>query len=244
MRDAERENLLLEWDLGIPTTTTVASEAAAPVRPATAAVRRQVGVTVVHPGERSRRMRDGRGALEQRRRRPGAPEAATATASCRGSTSTPGAGAGRGRAGAAARAGQVPGHLRPEPRRVLPGPGGRPEGPGGRRPGHASPDGRTPPSSCSRSASGSTSPAAPQERIFLDEVAPALAGAGIVLSSWSELDDDDEKYLGRDVRGAHLPGAHPAGRRPGHPFPYISNLSLNLAVVVRDPTAASSASPG
>ena len=32
---------------------------------------------------------------------------------------------------------------------------------------------------------------------------------------------------------------------PGHPFPYISNLSLNLAVLVEDhTTSASSASPG
>jgi polyphosphate kinase len=73
------------------------------------------------------------------------------------------------------------------------------------------------------------------ERAFLEQVAPALAGAGIRLSSWSELDDDDEKFLVETFEDRIFPVLTPLAVDPGHPFPYISSLSLNLAVVVRDP---------
>ena len=43
------------------------------------------------------------------------------------------------------------------------------------------------------------------------------------------------------IRGTDLPGAHPLAVDPAHPFPYVSDLSLSLAVVVRDPTVAPAA---
>jgi polyphosphate kinase len=73
------------------------------------------------------------------------------------------------------------------------------------------------------------------QRAFLDRVGPALADAGIRLSSWSELDEDDEKFLVETFETRIFPVLTPLAVDPGHPFPYISNLSLNLAVVVRDP---------
>ena len=73
------------------------------------------------------------------------------------------------------------------------------------------------------------------DRAFLEQVAPALAGAGIHLSSWNELDDDDEKFLVETFEDRIFPVLTPLAVDPGHPFPYISSLSLNLAVVVRDP---------
>ncbi|HEX6236852.1 MAG TPA: RNA degradosome polyphosphate kinase [Acidimicrobiales bacterium] len=70
---------------------------------------------------------------------------------------------------------------------------------------------------------------------FLDQVAPALAEAGIRLSSWSDLDEDDGKFLVETFDERIFPVLTPLAVDPGHPFPYISNLSLNLAVLVRDP---------
>jgi len=70
---------------------------------------------------------------------------------------------------------------------------------------------------------------------FLERVAPALAEAGIKLSSWNELDEDDEKFLVEAFEDRIFPVLTPLAVDPGHPFPYISSLSLNLAVVVRDP---------
>jgi polyphosphate kinase len=71
--------------------------------------------------------------------------------------------------------------------------------------------------------------------IFIDKVAPALADAGIHLSSWEELDEEDEKFLVETFDDRIFPVLTPLAVDPGHPFPYISDLSLNLAVVVRDP---------
>jgi polyphosphate kinase len=73
------------------------------------------------------------------------------------------------------------------------------------------------------------------QSVFLDQVAPALAAAGIRLSSWADLDEDDEKFLVETFEERIFPVLTPLAVDPGHPFPYISNLSLNLAVMVRDP---------
>jgi polyphosphate kinase len=74
-----------------------------------------------------------------------------------------------------------------------------------------------------------------QERIFLTEVAPALAAAGIVFSSWSQLDDDDVKHLEQVFEARIFPVLTPLAVDPSHPFPYISHMSLSLGVLVRDP---------
>src|ERR687892_530490 len=64
---------------------------------------------------------------------------------------------------------------------------------------------------------------------------PALGQAGIYLSDWDELDEDDRKYLVEVFESRIFPVLTPLAVDPGHPFPYISNMSLNLAVMVRDP---------
>ncbi len=71
--------------------------------------------------------------------------------------------------------------------------------------------------------------------IFLHQVARGLGEVGIHLSNWDELDDDDRKELVEVFERQIFPVLTPLGVDPGHPFPYISNLSLNLAVMVRDP---------
>ncbi len=74
-----------------------------------------------------------------------------------------------------------------------------------------------------------------QSGIFLDAVVPALADAGVRLASWSSLDDDDRTYLVDVFERQIFPVLTPLAVDPGHPFPYISNLSLNLIVRVGDP---------
>ncbi|MBW3627106.1 MAG: RNA degradosome polyphosphate kinase [Actinobacteria bacterium] len=74
-----------------------------------------------------------------------------------------------------------------------------------------------------------------QSHIFLDELSPELTKVGIHLSDWHDLDEDDRKELVEVFERQIFPVLTPLAVDPGHPFPYISNLSLNLAVMVRDP---------
>lgn len=76
-----------------------------------------------------------------------------------------------------------------------------------------------------------------QSTIFLDKVVPALAEAGVRLSDWASLDDDDRAYLVEVFRRQIFPVLTPLAVDPGHPFPYISNLSLNLLLRVEDPVS-------
>ncbi len=75
-----------------------------------------------------------------------------------------------------------------------------------------------------------------QQRLFLEEVVPALAAEGIVFSSFADLDEDDRKHLDEVFDRRIFPVLTPLAVDPGHPFPYISDLSLNLAVIVIDPS--------
>jgi polyphosphate kinase len=76
-----------------------------------------------------------------------------------------------------------------------------------------------------------------EDHIFLDKIVPALADAGIRLSDWSSLDDDDREHLVEVFQRQIYPVLTPLAVDPGHPFPYISNLSLNLVVEVQDPSS-------
>lgn len=72
-------------------------------------------------------------------------------------------------------------------------------------------------------------------RHFRDEIVPALSEAGIDLVRWEDLDRDEQKYCKRLFRDRVFPVLTPLAVDPAHPFPYISGLSLNLAVLVRNP---------
>ena len=74
-----------------------------------------------------------------------------------------------------------------------------------------------------------------QGRIFSEQVEPALGEAGVVVSDWHNLDDDDRDYLVEVFNRQVFPILTPLAVDQGHPFPYISNLSLNLVVRVVDP---------
>ena len=74
-------------------------------------------------------------------------------------------------------------------------------------------------------------------RAFGESLVPALSQEGIVLVRWDELDRDEQKYCKRLFRDRVFPVLTPLAVDPAHPFPYISGLSLNLAVLVREPNA-------
>ncbi len=72
-------------------------------------------------------------------------------------------------------------------------------------------------------------------RVFLDSVRPALAEQGVVVVTWSELDDAEKDELSRYFHEQVFPVLTPLAVDPAHPFPFVSGLSLNLAVTVRHP---------
>ena len=71
--------------------------------------------------------------------------------------------------------------------------------------------------------------------VFHDVVRPALADEGIYLVRLDELGDDEQNRLRKLFRSDIFPVLTPLAVDPAHPFPYISGLSLNLAVEIRDP---------
>jgi polyphosphate kinase len=73
-----------------------------------------------------------------------------------------------------------------------------------------------------------------QAAAFTKDIAPALKDAGVEFNDWVDLDDDARAQLTRVFEDRIFPVLTPLAVDPAHPFPYISNLSLNLAVVVRD----------
>ena len=72
------------------------------------------------------------------------------------------------------------------------------------------------------------------DSVFLAELATRLSEAGIGFGDYSTLDDDDRVYLDNQFRSRVFPVVTPLAVDPAHPFPYISNLSLNLAILVRN----------
>ena len=71
--------------------------------------------------------------------------------------------------------------------------------------------------------------------VFREEIVPALTEQGIELVRWDELDKEEQKYCKRLFKDRVFPVLTPLAVDPAHPFPYISGLSLNLAVLVRNP---------
>jgi len=70
---------------------------------------------------------------------------------------------------------------------------------------------------------------------FEGRLRPALADHDIRVVGVEELDDERRAELARHFQKAIFPALTPLAVAPGRPFPYISNLSLSLAVLVRDP---------
>jgi polyphosphate kinase len=74
-------------------------------------------------------------------------------------------------------------------------------------------------------------------RVFLNDVLPALTKEGVEVLRWDDLTDAQHQELKTLFARRIFPVVTPLAVDPAHPFPYISNLSLNLAVLVRDPSS-------
>jgi polyphosphate kinase len=73
-------------------------------------------------------------------------------------------------------------------------------------------------------------------RIWADELAPALeTEAGVRISTFRDLNPEQKKEIRAYFRDHVYPVLTPLAVDPGHPFPFISNLSLSLAVIMRHP---------
>ncbi|WP_239078935.1 RNA degradosome polyphosphate kinase [Cellulomonas marina] len=72
--------------------------------------------------------------------------------------------------------------------------------------------------------------------VFAEQVQPALAGEGITLVRWEDLGESEQERLRKYFRRQIFPVLTPLAVDPAHPFPYISGLSLNLAVLVVNPS--------
>jgi polyphosphate kinase len=69
---------------------------------------------------------------------------------------------------------------------------------------------------------------------FIEHVRPALEAEGIHLTTWAALSNDEQSQLSDYFSEQIFPVLMPLAVDPAHPFPYISGLSLNLAVRVRN----------
>ena len=73
-----------------------------------------------------------------------------------------------------------------------------------------------------------------QEHLLSHDLLPALSKAGVKVVRWNKLGKRAKEALTTDYESRIYPILTPLAVDPSHPFPYISNLALNLAVVVRD----------
>ncbi|APE09798.1 RNA degradosome polyphosphate kinase [Rhodococcus pyridinivorans] len=95
-------------------------------------------------------------------------------------------------------------------------------------------DGLTPRAQLALIASSTRELAGRHAQVFLDSVMPALAAEGISIIRWADLTEDERRRLTQYFADQVFPVLTPLAVDPAHPFPYISGLSLNLAVTVRD----------
>ena len=72
-------------------------------------------------------------------------------------------------------------------------------------------------------------------KCFHEDLLPKLADNGIEMVDWENLTDDEKDYINSVFTKRIFPILTPLAVDPSHPFPYISGLSLNLAVLVKKP---------
>ena len=75
-----------------------------------------------------------------------------------------------------------------------------------------------------------------QSTVLHKDIVPKLRDEGIEFLQWSDLNETERDYVGKLFHDRIFPVLTPLAVDPSHPFPYISGLSLNLAVIVKNPT--------
>jgi polyphosphate kinase len=98
-----------------------------------------------------------------------------------------------------------------------------------------SPDGMSASQQLRAITAGAEELVALQSTIFSEQVAPSLEAAGLAMSDWETLGQADRAHLDGVFNRLIFPILTPLAFDQGHPFPYISGLSLNLVVRVENP---------
>jgi polyphosphate kinase len=96
-------------------------------------------------------------------------------------------------------------------------------------------DGLTPREQLRRIGEKTQQIASRHARVFLDSIRPALAEEGIHIVTWADLDQAERGELSTYFNEQVFPVLTPLAVDPAHPFPFVSGLSLNLAVTVKSP---------
>ncbi|MDT5342617.1 MAG: polyphosphate kinase [Mycobacterium sp.] len=96
-------------------------------------------------------------------------------------------------------------------------------------------DGLTPREQLRRIGEKTQQIASRHARVFLDSIRPALAEEGIHIVTWADLDQAERDELSTYFNEQVFPVLTPLAVDPAHPFPFVSGLSLNLAVTVKSP---------
>lgn len=96
------------------------------------------------------------------------------------------------------------------------------------------PDGRTPTEQLAAISERLEPMVTACSEIFADQLMPLLTRCGVPVRSMNELDEEQRAQVDTYFDTEVFPVLTPLAVDPGHPFPYISNLSVSLAVTVRD----------
>ncbi len=99
------------------------------------------------------------------------------------------------------------------------------------------PDGRSPKEQLEAINAAVRPMVAAQHRVFLEQLVPALAAGGVAILRWEALSVGERAQLRRFFEASVFPVLTPLALDPAHPFPFISNLSLSLALSVRHPAS-------
>jgi polyphosphate kinase len=97
-------------------------------------------------------------------------------------------------------------------------------------------DGRTPRQQWHAATDTFREMLAEQDACWQNEIRPALADAGVSIESYESLHEDEQTQLRQHFEASILPILTPLAHDPAHPFPFISNLSVSIGMLVQNDT--------